>query len=155
MVKTLLLVTALACAVVVAETKRRTRETSEYTIGPSVQPLVIYGEGWTQKFTIINVDYYQGGEPTVGTLRFYTRDGLPWRIPLKGRSAVDEVPVTLQPGQMFVLETEVSQQPQQLGWLSFTLNSNVKQWGIYHAFTTFRKETPGRTDRPRKIQGVN
>ena len=121
------------------------KHTSDYTIGPSVQPLVIYGEGWSQQFTIINVEYYQP-EPTIGILHFYRSDGQPWRIPLKGYGTTDQVAVNLQPGKMLVIQTEVSQQPQQLGWAALELSSNIDQWGIYHAFTTFRKQTPGSPD---------
>lgn len=122
------------------------RHTSQYTIGPSLQPLVIHGEGWTQQFTIVNVDYYQGGEPTVGTVRFFTANGDPWRLPIKGRGAVDGFLVNLHSGQMLTFETELSFQPQQLGWMQFALSSNIDEWGIYHAFTTFRKQAADRPD---------
>lgn len=121
------------------------RETSRYTIGPSIQPLVIFGEGWSQRFTIINVDYYDGGEPTTGTLRFYTRTGEPWRLPIRDRGAVDSIPINLKSGEMASFETEVSQQAQQLGWALFDLPSS-NAWGIYHSFTTFRKQTAGAPD---------
>src|SRR5207245_2042315 len=88
-----------------AEPIARPRQTSQYTVGPSIQPLVIYGEGWSQQFTIINVDYYQGGESTVGTMRFYASGGQPWRIPLKGIGTVDQVGINLKSGQMLMLET--------------------------------------------------
>ncbi len=120
--------------------------TSSYTVGPSIQPLIIIGEGWSQQLTIINVSYYQGGEPTVGTVRFYTQGGKPWSIPLKGIGSVDHVDVNLASGQMMVLDTEVSFGAQQLGWALFDLSSNVNQWGIYHAFTVFRKQTAGAPD---------
>lgn len=106
---------------------------------------MIYGEGWSQQFTIINVDYYQGGEPTIGTLRFFTRTGQPWRLPIRGRGSVEQVPVNLSSGQMMTVETEVSQQEQQLGWALLDLPSS-SAWGIYHAFSTFRKQTPGAFD---------
>jgi hypothetical protein len=129
-----------------AEKKDRTRQTSSYTIGPSIQPMIIFGEGWSQTFTLINVDYYDEGEPTVGTLRFFTRDGQPWKLPLKVYGAVEQVPVNLRSGQMMMLETEVSQTSQQLGWAFLDLSSNTDEWGIYHAFTTYRKQSPGSPD---------
>jgi hypothetical protein len=119
--------------------------TSEYTVGPSILPMIIIGEGWQQKITIINVSYYSP-EPTVGTLHFYTKDGKPWQVPLKDYGSTDHVDINLNPGQMIVLETEVSSNAQSLGWASFDLVSSTKQWGIYHAYTEYRKQTPGQPD---------
>ena len=120
--------------------------TSRYTIGPSVQPLVIIGEGWSQQFTFVNVDYFSGGMPTVGTFSFYTRDGQPWKVPLKGRGSIDQVGINLRPGQMLTLETEVFSYPQQLGWAYFDLSRDINQWGIYHAFTVYRNQAQSRPD---------
>jgi hypothetical protein len=136
----------MTAAALTAGSSDRRNYTSDYTIGSSIQPMVIYGEGWSQRFTIINVDYYNAGEPTIGTLRFYTRDGQPWRIPLKGIGTTDQVPVNLRSGQMMSVETEVSSQSQQLGWAYLVLSSNTDEWGLYHAFTTYRKQTPGAPD---------
>ena len=119
--------------------------TSEYTIGPSVQPMVIIGDGWQQKIVIVNVSYYKP-EPTVGTMRFYTKDGKAWKVPLQSYGLTDHVDINLNPGQMIVLETEVSWNPQSLGWAYFDLVSNTDQWGIYHGYTVFRKQTPGQPD---------
>ena len=96
---------------------------SEYIVGPSVQPMVIIGEGWTQQFTFINADYYQGGESTNGTLKFFTKDGKPWKVPLQRLGTTDHVDINLKPGQMLILDTEVSWAPQQLGWAYFELSS--------------------------------
>ena len=112
-------------------------KTSQYTVGPSVQPLVIVGEGWGQQFTFINVDYYTG-DPTVGTFSFYTKDGTPWKIPLKNLGTVDHLSINLGSGQMITFETEVSFGSQQLGWAKLDLSNNTKQWGIYHAVTVVR-----------------
>jgi hypothetical protein len=121
------------------------KNTSDYTIGESIQPLVIIGEGWSQTFTIVNVDYYEGGEPTNGTLRFYDTQGQPWRVPLKGFGSVDWVPINLPSGRMVAFETEVSFNPQILGWARLELpDTNAR--GIYHAYTVFRKQTSGRPD---------
>jgi len=125
--------------------KPNLRSTSEYTIGPSLQPLVIVGEGWSQQFTIINVDYYAPPDPTTGILRFFDEKGTPWKIPIKGVGTVDQIPVNLKSGDMMMVETEVSGAPQKLGWAYLDLPSS-SAWGIYHAFTTFRKETAGRPD---------
>ena len=138
----------LLCVLLVALTafaQKPRRETSNYTVGPSIQPMVIYGEGWSQQFTIINVAYYDGGEPTIGALRFFTRTGQPWALPIRGVGAVEQVPVNLRSGQMMIVETEVSQQSQQLGWALLDLPSN-SAWGIYHAFATYRKQTSGAPD---------
>jgi hypothetical protein len=106
---------------------------------------VIIGEGWSQQFVIVNVSYYDP-EPTIGTLSFYTRDGQPWRLPIKDRGNVDRLDVNLKPRQMLVLETEVLDSPQVLGWLHFTL-SRIRMNGVlYHAYTVHRKQTPQRPD---------
>ena len=107
-------------------------KTSMYTVGPSVQPLVIIGEGWMQKFTFINADYYDR-DPTVGTLSFYTKDGHPWKVPIKDRGLTDHIDINLSSGQMLTVETEVSSASQTLGWAYFQLSSDIKSWGIYHA----------------------
>jgi hypothetical protein len=135
-----------AVAPVIAQSNKHRRDTSDYTIGPSIQPMIIYGERWSQQLTIINVDYYQGGESTVGVLRFYTSAGQAWRLPLKRLGPTEAIPINLKPGEMLMLETEVSEQPQQLGWARLELGSNTDERGIYHAYTTFRKQTPGLPD---------
>jgi len=102
--------------------------TSSYTVGPSVQPLVITGEGWTQQFTFINVDYYDK-QRTVGTLYFYTQDGNPWKIPLQGLGTVDHVDINLASGQMLALATVTSFGTQRLGWANFALVDDTSQMG--------------------------
>lgn len=121
------------------------RYTSKYTIGPSVQPLIIVGEGWSQQFNIINVDYYDG-DPTVGILYFYRKDGQPWKVPLKGYGLVDHVNINVRSGRMIVLETEVSYGQQELGWAYFDLSDRTKEWGIYRAYAVFRKQQSGQPD---------
>lgn len=128
------------------DTPNDIRKTSEYTIGPSVQPLIIIGEGWTQQFIFINVDYYSPTEPTVGTFRFYSQDGKAWKVPLRNLGLTDHVDINLRPGQMLMLETEVLWSYPQLGWGHFELSSSTSEWGIYHAFTVYRKQTEGRPD---------
>ena len=119
--------------------------TSQYTVGPSVQPLVIIGEGWTQQFVIVNVDYYEK-TPTVGTLSFFTADGKPWKIPLVGLGNVSQVPVNLGSGQMMILETQLFTSPQQLGWANLDISLAPGQNGIYNAYTIFRNQQNGRPD---------
>jgi hypothetical protein len=133
------------CGAVVAHAAEVRPLTSKYTIGPSVQPLVIIGEGWSQQFVFTNVSYYSS-EPTIGTLSFYTADGQPWKVPLKGRGSVDHVDLNIRPGQMVLLETETLRNSQTLGWAYFDLSNNTKEWGIYHAYTVYRKQTDGRPD---------
>jgi hypothetical protein len=121
------------------------RGTSAYTIGPSVQPMVIIGEGWTQQFVFVNLSHYSA-EPTVGTLSFFTKDGQPWKVPLKGKGSVDHVDLNIKPGQMVMLETDVLFSAQNLGWAYFDLSDNTHEWGIYHAYTVYRKQANGRPD---------
>ena len=140
----LLLFLVLTGAPVVSAADAR-KNTSAYTIGPSVQPMVITGEGWSQQFVFINVSYYSP-EPTIGTLTFYTKDGQPWRLPIKGRGIVDHIDLNIRPGQMVMLETEVLTTPQSLGWAQFDLSRNTDEWGIYRAYTVYRKQTVGQPD---------
>jgi hypothetical protein len=132
-------------ASVQAQPGAKHRETSKYTIGPSVQPMIIIGEGWSQKFTVINTDYYSG-DPTVGTLRFYTSAGRPWLLPLRDRTAVDHIDFNLKSGEMLTFETVVSNNAQTLGWALLDLVSDTNNWGLYHAFTVYRKQTAGQPD---------
>lgn len=142
-----LLIVVLSCVPVLwSADEPKPKETSRYIIGPTVQPMVIIGEGWTQQFTFINVSYYQGGDPTVGTLYFFTKDGQRWRVPLKKYGLTDHVDVSLQPGQMLILDTEVSWDKQQLGWAYFELSTNIALWGNYHAFSVYRNQAPNRPD---------
>ncbi|MEI9813596.1 MAG: hypothetical protein WDO18_13540 [Acidobacteriota bacterium] len=119
------------------------RFSSESTYGSSMQPMVIYGEGWTQQFTFINVDYYQSGQPTVGTLRFFTNKGEAWKLPIKGLGLVDRVPINHNSGGMIIIETEISQAPQQLGWAYFLMSSLPGERGDYHAYSAYLKQTSG------------
>jgi hypothetical protein len=141
----LISVVAAAMALPVSAQIKLRPKTSQYTVGPSVQPLIIIGEGWSQQFVIVNVDYYDGA-PTVGTLSFFTADGNPWMLPLQGLGSVDHVAVNLSSGQMMMLQTQVSFGPQQLGWASFDLAQDTNQWGIYNAYTIFRNQQSGRPD---------
>ena len=56
---------------------------------------------------------------------------------------------------MLTLETEVSWAPQQLGWALLDLSANTNEWGIYHAFTVYRKQTEGRPDFMTSVPFVN
>lgn len=136
--------TLLLTAQFVVAADDKPRKDSQYTVGSSLQPLVILGEGWSQQFVIVNVSYYSP-EPTVGTLAFY-REGQPWRVPIKGRGTVDRINLVIPPGGIVMLETEVSNGQQVLGWADFDLVDDTDQWGIYRAYTVFRKQTPGQPD---------
>ncbi len=125
-----------------ADKRSSRRDTSDYIIGDSVQPLVVLGDGWMQQFTFINVDYYQGGETTLGTLSFYTEKGQPWKLPLKGRGLTDRIEILLHPEEMLMLETDVSWSTLQIGWAYF----DVSATGNYHAFSVYRKQAEGRPD---------
>jgi hypothetical protein len=93
--KKLLVVGALLSAQMMIGADDKSRRESRYTVGPSVQPLVILGEGWSQQFVLVNVSHYDP-EPTVGSLAFY-RDGRPWRVPIKGRGSVDSISIISHP----------------------------------------------------------
>ena len=114
-------------------------------MGPATQPLVIIGEGWSQQFIFTNTSY-AGMQATVGALKFWTKDGRAWKVPLKNQGSLDYVTISLGPGKTVILETEVSWGQQQLGWASFALGYDANQQGPYHAFSVFRKQVAGQPD---------
>src|ERR1017187_3999693 len=77
-----------------------------------VVPMVIIGEGWSQRIILTNVDT---SHPAAGTIQFFTQAGDPWTVStIAGRNSV--FAFALQPGQTYILETTVSQALQTLGW---------------------------------------
>jgi hypothetical protein len=47
------------------------------TFYQQVVPLVIVGQGWTQRIVLSDVDPTL---PVIGTLQFYTQTGQPWQV---------------------------------------------------------------------------
>lgn len=111
------------------------------TYSTQVVPLIIAGEGWSQKLVISNVDE---SDSAVGTIRFFRADGRPWTLPLKDKGAETVQLINLQPGQTLVLETEAKETSQELGWAYVDLSSG----GLGDIFgqSIFRKQTSGRPD---------
>lgn len=103
-------------------------------------PLVILGEGWTQQIVVQNSDV----EPISGTLKFFTAQGEPWRVPLQGRETNNSFFVTLNPGAIAIYETVVDFEPQRLGFAYIDVDSS----GLPDtaAQTIYRKQAPGRPD---------
>jgi len=106
-----------------------------------IVPLVVVGDGWSQRFVFLNVD---DKLPVVGTLQFYTKDGQPWQVQMKDQGTASIFLVNLQPGQTALFETVVKTTSQQLGWASLQLTS--QGMGDVFGQTIFRKQTAGLPD---------
>jgi hypothetical protein len=106
-----------------------------------IVPLVIVGEGWSQRVVFLNVDTTR---PVIGTLQFYTKDGEPWQVQTKDQGTASTFLVNLQPGQTAMFETVVKTGGQQLGWARLDLTTQ----GLGDVFgqTIFHKQTPGLPD---------
>jgi hypothetical protein len=105
-----------------------------------IVPLVIIGEGWSQRIVLTNVD---DSHPAVGTIQFFTQNGAIWSVnTVAGRNSV--FAFSLQPGQTYVLDTIVSQSPQTLGWA--TIEETSPGIGDFLGQTIFRKQTAGLPD---------
>lgn len=111
------------------------------TFYQQIVPLVIVGEGWSQRIVFLNVD---SALPVIGTLQFYTKDGQPWQVQTKDQGTASTFLVNLSPGQTAILETVVKTSTQQLGWAMLELTSQ----GLGDVFgqTIFHKQTPGLPD---------
>jgi len=107
-----------------------------------IVPLVIVGEGWSQRIILLNVD--PSNTPAIGTLSFYTRDAQPWEVDLGSLGKASTFLVNLKPGQTALYETVAIAGTQQLGWAILELNSQ----GLGDVFgqTVFRKQTAGLPD---------
>lgn len=104
-------------------------------------PMVIVGEGWSQRIILTDVD---DTHPAAGTIQFYTKDGAPWSISTVSQGRASLFAFVLQPGQTYILETTVSQAPQSLGWAQIQeVSSGV---GTMLGQTVFRKQSPGLPD---------
>lgn len=111
------------------------------TYSTQVVPLVIVGEGWSQRVVLQNVD---AKESAVGTLSFYTKDGAPWTVNLGDKGRSNTFLINLLPGQSAIYETVVEQGAQQLGWALISLGSSGS--GDLFGQVIFRKQTVGSPD---------
>ncbi len=109
------------------------------TWSTKVVPLVIIGEGWSQKIILNNVD----DTPAIGTLNFYTKDGQPWNVQLTNGSGSTFL-VNVAPGATQIFETTVKQDVQVLGWA--VIDQTSQGLGDVLGQTVFRKQSPGRPD---------
>jgi hypothetical protein len=127
----------LSAAVGCAQQQRNVGALTTYYT--KVVPLVIIGEGWSQKIILNNVDT----EQAIGILNFYTRDGQPWSVQLTSGSGSTFL-VNIAPGATQIFETSVKQDPQTLGWA--LIDQTSQGLGDVLGQTVFRKQSPGRAD---------
>jgi hypothetical protein len=106
-----------------------------------VVPLVIVGEGWSQRVVLTNVDDTRSA---IGTLQFFTQNGQPWTVSLTNSGNGSIFAFSLQPGQTLIYETVTQQNPQTLGWA--LIEENTSGLGDLLGQTIFRKQTLGQPD---------
>jgi hypothetical protein len=134
----------LAAACFAADQKNR-KNMTDPSPWPCYQPLVIIGEGWSQRFVIQNVGEYKK-IPFKGTLRFFTQLGQPWSIDIVGRGQVSSIPLDIPVFGSLTIETVVMQFRQQLGWAMIQVEEDLDDRNYIHAQTIFRRQEPGRPD---------
>ena len=106
-----------------------------------VVPLVVIGEGWSQRIVLTNVD---DSLIAVGTVQFFTQSGHPWTVNLTNGGQNSVFAFSLQPGQTVIFETVVQQNPQTLGWA--LVEETTSGLGNLFGQTIFRKQRPGLPD---------
>ena len=136
MIKLLTLMALLAISVLAQKRNVGTLTTNS----TQVVPLVIIGEGWSQKIILSNVD---SDTPATGTIQFYTKDGQPWTVETTTGSGSTFL-LNVLPGAVQTLETTVKQTPQVLGWVLIT--QTLQGLGDIVGQTVFRKQAEGRAD---------
>ncbi len=134
----------LAMTILVAGTalaQLRPRVSAVTTFYTQVVPLVIIGEGWSQRIVLTDVD---NSNVAAGTVQFYTQAGQPWTVNLTNGEQNSIFAFSLQPGQTVIFETGVQQSPQILGWALIEETTS----GVADLFgqTIFRKQRPGLPD---------
>lgn len=106
-----------------------------------IVPLVIVGEGWSQRIVLTNVD---DSRPAVGTIQFFTSSGQPWTVNLTSGARGSIFAFSLQTGQTAIYETAVQQVAQVLGWAM--IEETTTGLGYLFGQTVFRKQTAGLPD---------
>lgn len=129
----------LWCVVAVNAQERNAGALTTYST--QVVPLVIVGEGWSQRIVIQNVD---SDTPAIGTLSFYTKDGDPWPVTLRDKGTESVFLLNLSPGQTAIFETVASDAPQTLGW--GVVDLTTQGLGDILGQVVFRKSAEGRPD---------
>ena len=111
------------------------------TYSTQIVPLVIVGEGWSQRIALTNVDQ---SHLAAGTVQFFTQTGQPWTVGLTSGGRNSIFAFSLLPGQSTIFETVVLQDPQTLGWAM--IQETVSGLGDLFGQTIFRKQTVGQPD---------
>jgi hypothetical protein len=124
-----------------AASPRRPHVGSLTTFTDQIIPLIVLGDGWTQRFVLQNVD---DTIPSAGTISFFSDTGGPLSVNIKGKGVVTALPFNLSVGTTTFYETVPSNTPQKLGWASLHLGSGGQ--GNMFGQTIFRKQTAGLPD---------
>src|SRR5579862_7529364 len=131
----------LISSVTQGQTKLSPRAGALTTNSTQIVPLVIVGDGWSQRIVLTNVDQQL---PAIGTLQFFTQSGQPWKITLNNGSTGSVFAFSLQPGQSTIFQTAISPGLQTLGWAY--IEESTTGLGDLFGQTIFRKQTPGLPD---------
>lgn len=111
------------------------------TFYTQIVPMVIVGDGWSQRIVLLDVDTTL---PVIGTLRFYSAKGQPWQVQMRDQGTAASFPVNLQPGQTVIFETLPKTSTQQLGWALLELT--IDGLGDVFGQTIISKKAPGMPD---------
>jgi len=141
MLKYVLFASALASTLPAVQQRAKPKVSSLTTSYEQVVPLVIVGEGWSQRIVLTDVD---DSLNAIGTIQFFTQTGQPWTVNTTAGGRNSIFAFSLQPGQSYVLDTAVSQAPQSLGWA--LIEESTSGIGDLIGQTIFRKQTPGLPD---------
>jgi hypothetical protein len=139
----------LTLSLLSGETNSKTRNSTRASSSTAVQPVVVFGDGWQQKFIIQNVGAYLKQDLKL-TLEFYRSDGKPWSIETKDHGTVDKIPLTIPVFGLATIETALSFGPNETGWMKIVTVPYSQDEGrnYFHAQTILKRVS---TDRPDSV----
>jgi len=134
----------------VAQSKLHPNVSALTTFSDQYVPLVIIGDGWTQRIVLQNVDDKWS---STGQITFYTDKGTPFSVNMKGIGSFSSFTFNIPQGKTLLFETVPDYNTQRLGWALIqqytTGNSSGGDYsGIGDMFgqLIFRKSTLGLPD---------
>lgn len=119
------------------------------TFDDPVIPMVILGDGWTERFVLQNVDSKWS---SAGTISFFSADGTPLSVNLKDRGAFTAFDFNIPSGNTLMIETVPTNGAQRLGWAlvqqrgTSSVSNDYSGIGDMFGQIIFRKSTPGLPD---------
>ncbi len=141
MKKLLILLTVFVPVLHAQPERLKPRVGSLTTFYEQVIPLVVIGEGWTERFVIQNTD---SSLPSIVTISFFTQAGDPMSVNLKGYAPASSLTINIPLGTTVALETVPDSGYQRLGWAYVSASSSGL--GDFFGQIIFRKKYPGLPD---------